>query len=72
VTGKNLGGMLSFSNCHMKGLDHGSLVLIVFGVNLLVNVSPGAAPEADKIIFFYLKSDQCNDLNNLKSNDLSF
>jgi hypothetical protein len=33
VRKKSFGGTFSFSNCHIKGLDIGSLVLIVFGMN---------------------------------------
>jgi hypothetical protein len=31
VMKKSFGGTFSFSNCHIIGLDTGSLVLIVFG-----------------------------------------
>jgi hypothetical protein len=35
VKEKSFGGTFSFSNCHIIGLDKGSLVLIIFGSNLL-------------------------------------
>jgi hypothetical protein len=36
ITGKkSYGGTFSFSNCHIKWLDYGSLVLIVFGQSVL-------------------------------------
>jgi hypothetical protein len=38
VRKKSFGGTFSFSNCHIIGLDNGSLVLIVFGLNFLKDV----------------------------------
>jgi hypothetical protein len=34
VRKKSFGGTFSFSNCHIIGLDNGSLVLIVFGIGI--------------------------------------
>jgi hypothetical protein len=45
VKKKSFGGTFSSSNCHIIGLDNGSLVLIVFGRNcsiLIVDAMPTA------------------------------
>jgi hypothetical protein len=34
---RSFGGTFSFSNCHIKGLDNDSLVLIVFGTQVMLN-----------------------------------
>jgi hypothetical protein len=36
VRKKSFGGTFSFSNCHIIGLDNGSLVLIAFAQNIKV------------------------------------
>jgi hypothetical protein len=37
VRRKSFGGTFSFSNCHIIGLDTGSLVLIVYGFRFAPN-----------------------------------
>jgi hypothetical protein len=52
---KSFGGTVSFSNCHIIGLDDGSLVLIVFGYcdNLLSShvINNTSKIPATKLLF---------------------